>query len=180
MAKNVIRLTESDLYKMIQESVDSILTELDWKTYANAAQKDKDPRRANEFARAARDKFNSEFEYRDDNESTMMTDVWDPNNLGVVDHVQNGDATDRFTTLHNPTFKDHPTSRSTRELSGSLSHGYVKRPFTQSKPHARAMQRAHDEFNAYKTGQAKYEKGKGWSNDGADKTDWHDYLDYNN
>lgn len=38
MAKNIIRLTESDLKKMIQESVDMILAELDWRTYERAAE----------------------------------------------------------------------------------------------------------------------------------------------
>lgn len=33
MAKNVIRLTESDLQNIIKESVNNILSELDWRTY---------------------------------------------------------------------------------------------------------------------------------------------------
>lgn len=37
--KQIVRLTESDLHKVIKESVTKILTELDWKTYANAARK---------------------------------------------------------------------------------------------------------------------------------------------
>lgn len=37
MNKQVIRLTEGDLHKIIKESVSKILTELDWKTYMNAA-----------------------------------------------------------------------------------------------------------------------------------------------
>ena len=37
--KQVIRLTEGDLHRIIKESVDNILSELDWKTYANAAKK---------------------------------------------------------------------------------------------------------------------------------------------
>jgi len=40
--KKAIRLTESDLHKIIKESVNSILTELDWKTYMNAARKRKE------------------------------------------------------------------------------------------------------------------------------------------
>ena len=39
MNKKLIRLTESDLHKVIKESVNKVLTELDWKTYANAAKK---------------------------------------------------------------------------------------------------------------------------------------------
>lgn len=34
--KRKIRLTESDLHNIIKESVETILSELDWKTYANA------------------------------------------------------------------------------------------------------------------------------------------------
>ena len=39
MQKKVIRLPESDLHRIIKESVNNILTELDWKTYDNAARK---------------------------------------------------------------------------------------------------------------------------------------------
>jgi hypothetical protein len=35
--KKLIRLTESDLHKIVKESVNKILTELEWPTYANAA-----------------------------------------------------------------------------------------------------------------------------------------------
>ena len=37
--KKIVRLTESDLHRIIKESVNNIITELDWKTYANAANK---------------------------------------------------------------------------------------------------------------------------------------------
>ena len=40
--KNVIRLTESQLREMISESVKNIISELDWKTYRNAAEKNKE------------------------------------------------------------------------------------------------------------------------------------------
>ena len=39
MNKKLIRLTESDLHRIVKESVNRVLTELDWKTYANAARK---------------------------------------------------------------------------------------------------------------------------------------------
>ena len=42
MKKNRIRLTESQLHKVIKESVKQVLSELDWKTYANAAEKAKE------------------------------------------------------------------------------------------------------------------------------------------
>lgn len=37
--KRVVRITESDLRDMIEESVSNILNELDWSTYASAAEK---------------------------------------------------------------------------------------------------------------------------------------------
>lgn len=37
--KQVIRLTESDLHRVIKESVRQVISELDWKTYVNAARK---------------------------------------------------------------------------------------------------------------------------------------------
>ena len=39
MNKKLIRLTESDLHRIVRESVNNVLTELDWKTYASAADK---------------------------------------------------------------------------------------------------------------------------------------------
>ena len=35
----IIRLTESDLHNIVKESVNKVLTEMDWKTYMNAARK---------------------------------------------------------------------------------------------------------------------------------------------
>ena len=37
--KQLIRLTENDLHKIIKESINNILTELDWRTYDSAGQK---------------------------------------------------------------------------------------------------------------------------------------------
>lgn len=43
--KKRIKLTESDLHNIIKESVKNILTELDWRTYANAMKKAEDDKR---------------------------------------------------------------------------------------------------------------------------------------
>ena len=37
--KQKIRLTESDLHRIIKESVKQVLSELDWRTYQSAAEK---------------------------------------------------------------------------------------------------------------------------------------------
>ena len=85
--KQVIKLTEGDLHRMIRECVHGALNELDWKTYANAEKKarardtnywrEKGRKgndaihdavmsriRANRFGDVARDAFDREFEYQ--------------------------------------------------------------------------------------------------------------------
>ena len=64
MSKKLIRLTESDLHKVIKESVNKVLTELDWKTYDSAMRKaaaKKDFDRAGRFGSASKDAFNRDF-----------------------------------------------------------------------------------------------------------------------
>ena len=66
MNKKLIRLTESDLHRIVKESVNKVLTELDWKTYANAAGKARgrgDKERAYNFGNAAIDNFNKNYKY---------------------------------------------------------------------------------------------------------------------
>lgn len=40
--KRTIKLTENDLHRVIKESVNTILSELDWRTYRSAAEKAND------------------------------------------------------------------------------------------------------------------------------------------
>lgn len=80
MGKQIIRLTESELHQMVKESVNKILTELDWKTYMNAAKKSyedgpmfqtyanpnespKRNERSRRFAKAAEDALNRDYGY---------------------------------------------------------------------------------------------------------------------
>ena len=51
--KRMIRLSESDLHRVIAESVKQYLTELDWRTMASASQKarERGDSRADYFAR---------------------------------------------------------------------------------------------------------------------------------
>ena len=68
--KQTIRLTESELRKMISESVKGAINELDWKTYMNAAKKaydsaenDDEEDRAWKFADTAEKAFNRDYGY---------------------------------------------------------------------------------------------------------------------
>ena len=73
--KKVIRLTESDLHRVIKESVKQVMNELDWRTYDSAAEKSREryhnaptgaerdyhSRRYDKFNRASDDAFEKRF-----------------------------------------------------------------------------------------------------------------------
>lgn len=64
--KRTIKLTENDLHRVIKESVNTILSELDWRTYQSAyekALKRGDWKKANEFRQAATNSFNRQNGY---------------------------------------------------------------------------------------------------------------------
>lgn len=64
--KQTIRLTESDLHKVIKESVKQVISELDRRTYYNASTKDYMPQRKTQFLEKSADEFNKQFGYTDD------------------------------------------------------------------------------------------------------------------
>ena len=65
MNKKLIRLTESDLHRIVKEPVNKILTELDWKTYRNASRHPNSDRsfggRQDKFTLAAKKAFNNKY-----------------------------------------------------------------------------------------------------------------------
>lgn len=74
--RNRVRLTESQLHQVIKESVRQVLSELDWKTYQSAYEKQhargyekNHPMRVRDkaFKKAARKAFNDQFGYEGEN-----------------------------------------------------------------------------------------------------------------
>lgn len=63
MSKKLVRLTEDDLHRIIKESVNNVLTELDWRTYANAAKKAREQGRDSrwDFDRATERELNKQY-----------------------------------------------------------------------------------------------------------------------
>ena len=64
--KQRIRLTESDLHRIVKESVNKLLTELDWKTYDSAMRKAAEKgqwERVGAFGDASKEAFNQQFGY---------------------------------------------------------------------------------------------------------------------
>lgn len=66
-----IRLTESDFYRVITESVNKVLNELDARTYASARDKawERGETRAADFGNAAVDAWNRDYEDRDSDDN---------------------------------------------------------------------------------------------------------------
>lgn len=80
MAKQVIRLSEQDFHKLINESVSKVLQELDWRTYSSAGEeaskynyndnvdefeKERKKRQAKKFGQAADDELERKFRLKD-------------------------------------------------------------------------------------------------------------------
>lgn len=182
--KNIVRITENELHRIIKESVDRIITELDWKTYMSAAQKDKDPQRSQRFRNQGIDTFNKEFGYEEDGINGSESTYLMPNGTLKHNSRDNQDRLEYVNQFATPNDVDPNDQQPTQHyVNGrgrmSSTQRQVKRPYTNSKPHARAMQKAEDEHRAWRKDNYVYNKGQGYHNT-EDKTDWHDYLGYNN
>lgn len=112
--KQRIRLTESDLHRMIKESVRQVLSELDWKTYHSAAKKTSmDSVRSPKFAKAAEEAFNKKYGSKD------------------VEHHYGSDyyagSTEKEYGLDD-TYPQHPRTKLTLMSSGDKPEEYTYNP----------------------------------------------------
>ena len=168
--KQVIRLTEGDLHNIIKESVNKVLTELDWKTYANAYKKAREtetPERYSRFKDAARDAFNKEYGYSDEDGSYKMDNgmfsIRDENGWGsfLNTHsfnvikpngtVINGDESFDLTPYPNTEFYGKSPAKETRyEIPKKTNAAY------------KAKEKGDREIDKYRKGNYEYIKGKGW------------------
>lgn len=140
--KRTIRLTEADLHRVIKESVKQCLTELDWKTYQNAAEKAygryldnddwKEANRADAFADAAERSFNDAY----------------PSERGRFSHDREN-GTPRM-TYDSP----HGVASGFSGEGGSAEYYPLQRRGRTSK--------GEKDFSDHLYGQSKYVKGKGW------------------
>lgn len=152
-----VRLTESDLHRIVKESVNQVLTELDWKTYANAAKKrdaqiqqfgsdatDKGghplSRVRNELDYAASDALTSKYEQRHNNGyPTNNADVYTKNGYQTV-------TTNNF---------DGKGKWSRGEFNYDNKGDVNKQGYNIDSP-------MDNEVEDYMNGKSKYIKGKGW------------------
>lgn len=94
----------------------------------------------------ASDKFNQEYGYTEDGEfpqSKMSNDT-----LSLNHRYKKDDGTQVFfSTPLDPIFSEYPTNHGEHQpYGGSKTHGYAKRPFTNSKKHARVMQKSQIDY----------------------------------
>ena len=182
--KQVIRLTESDIRRMVMES----MNELDWKTYANAGKQAakkgvanywrekgvngydaiskaaKERVRAKRFGNAAKDAFNRDFGYQSGED--MHDDNYQRVGMG-------GDfgASDEFAPhaagwKHATTTKDDGYESFNKFPYGSYTSERTPEEFFGDNPDAIiAYNNAKDEIDNYKKGKYDYKKGKGWTKD---------------
>ena len=168
--KQIVRLTESDLHRVIRESVNQILSELDWKTYANAAKKRKDQYKNNpadiekwdkylDLERAANRSFDDEY----------------------VDTLKYDTLGDKMAGKQSPKFKANinlngsPYSaikgknKSGDEIFSSGKGKYhsskgvtTPRNFFKDPGVAASYEKANDELWDYHNGNYDYDKENGW------------------
>lgn len=169
--KNTIRLTENELKNIITESVKNIISELDWKTYANAARKasqqagtryDKgnDKERSYRFANAASDAFNKEFGYG----------YYASPHRGDGSRGPRGNAeiySDIEQTYRGPRIRLNQTKNTTSSLGLHGYKDYEDGEFDSTDLHDNnelemRWDAANAEMENYRMGRYDYTKGKGW------------------
>ena len=164
MSKQILKLTENDLHNIIKESVNKILSELDWRTYHNAAKSDYDKRRSQKFANMRDKEFNKQFEYSDNKNGNFIRMQGDFNNPRL-EVIVNNNTKDKIHYIKYPEDKKYA-------FYTNYTSGYVDYPNTNSdKRFARMLAKAHDAINNIGS---QYKDG--FYQDNQLNTDFHKFL----
>ena len=176
MNKKLIRLTESDLHRIVRESVNNVLTELDWKTYQNAAKKahlkslddfpDGDEegieygRKAHKFRKAAEDAFNRDYGVDDGRHySKLRSDMHGSNTRapgGGYFPFQDDSQVWIYDRNGGHTWGGMKFDQAIDDIAFLFEKSYMKKD-TANK-HEKAMK----ELDDYQRGKYNYDKEKGW------------------
>lgn len=170
MAK--IKLTESKLQQIVSETVKKVLSELDWRTYASAAQKSEengDTERSNKFRQAAQNSFNRQNGYG-------LKNVPYGDNKGAVQGDINGSYAATITPQDMSTYarkNDNGTNQTifTPNIKGSKiksgdvvgSYNNTTDNFNTDKNLVSAQQKGDKQVRDFYSGKSNYISGKGWS-----------------
>lgn len=188
--KKVIRLNESDLRNIISESVRQVISELDWKTYASAAEKQlefgapkpkgdeyhylRDPRgeRARKFTNAAKDAFQRDYgnpksyTYGTSNNGQFgYTQMINPKNDRAIEYRSSKDPNTygvRDTKYHGMDAFDNVGEERPRErMFGDINNEYDDfKAFDKMDDEYKSMQL--NKLPKYRENPRTYIKGKGW------------------
>lgn len=184
MGKNIVRLTESQLRGIVKESVKQVISELDWKTYANAANKMRSERgdsdywyekgerfpntvskaakarqRAERLGQASKNAFNRDYGYKNGKK-------WFDDDYAEVGMGGDFGYTDEFAP-HAAAWKSDGVDLKKRFPHGVYTTERTPEEFFDGNPDSKAAvnayNRAKDEMRNYKRGNYEYEpNGRGW------------------
>ena len=183
--KNVIKMNESQLHRIIAESVKRVISEmdeLDWKTYMNAYEKAKQrgDLRADKFFSKARHEFNDQYGTGNDPNGDQIIQMNNSNSIwglergedGVTNNVQmdyddwNNDGTkhSRYRASQTDRRGDEELYGISREKGKNNSLGWTPtRDIRHFSPDMQnKLKNASNEFDDYKEGRYKYDKQGGW------------------
>ena len=144
-----IKLTESQLNKILAESVKNVLTELDWKTYANAAKKraqQNKPNAVRQLDAAANKALRKKYQITGDTHFPYAPEIETLDDRQIGRYPQLGYQRDFSDTYVSP-FDDE-------------KNGWEMTSYENSPKH----KERHQDMHNYFTNKSKYEKGKGWTN----------------
>lgn len=177
--KKIIRLTESELHNMVSEGIKQVLSELDWKTYMNAADKQKKAgdyskyNRSQDFKKAAERNFNDQFGYEDEDSyykmrvdgEPMNTYPYKPKDVHTQARVRRDKNTNAYDDVINYDY-DEPSYENgyNGEPSGyyNLNHKDIDNYYDKLDDLSPIAKRGNDEISDYRNGNYVYQKGKGW------------------
>lgn len=174
MSKKTIKLTEADFKNMIKESVTNILSELDWKTYADAAQRryqqaDGNPQNKNSYDKAKKLADKADRTFNDEYVGNWKYDA-------LYDKLR-GKNSAKFNGFVEPGYGKNLAFGTLKgqNKGGSDIYSYKKGVYRngngglttpgkhfRNKEIADAYSRANDELWDYADGNYEYVNGEGW------------------
>lgn len=189
--KHRVRLTESTLRKIVKESVKKILTELDWKTYTNAAEKaderaleigrkpenrkiasylysdddiktyNKNRRRSEDFTNAAKKAFDSKYGYNDGTTKIESNRDLIPMLNGVAGYENGGKWYGKWDDIEGEYVGGYEPNIGARFWGKGKPDTYYNGGL-KNQDARDAYNRAKEEMGNYYNDKYAYNKGKGW------------------
>ena len=166
--KNTVKLNEAQLTKIVAENVKKVLSEIDWKTYANASKKTNGDR-SKEFKRAAVDAFNDEFSHNGFGQDPKSLAPFNNGTYDMTDFDPSDGATTRLVNGISSPYGE--SSDDIRYKIGDGNYEELGNPedVEQSRYHGKcspeslsARDRGNKEIMDYMSGNYTYDNEKGW------------------